>query len=256
MKDSAVIVDLAEKDVGFRLHRTGTELWFRRYEDTKSDPRCIIDWFSAADRSIEEHVQENRSTPEFAEFSCLMELAADYLTRYDRVLFHGVAFLHNRNAYLLTAPSGTGKSTQFRNLKRLFGDCYRIICGDKPVLWQKQEGVFEVYPSPWNGKEGWGSLENGPLKAIIVLEQGDRNALRVLNPEGAALPVLEQIICSAPDLDTVRRICAFAEQLIENVQIFSFVNKGDVASSIMLDKLIEKLENRRDVVCCTSQSHS
>ncbi len=230
--------------MAFRLRYNGTGMLFRSYEKKDADLSCRREWLYAPEELIERYISETDNLPELAEFDALTELASDYLTQLDCVMFHGVAFVRNQSAYILTAPSGTGKSTQFRNLRHLFGNRYRIICGDKPILKRSEDGNIWTYPSPWNGKEGWGSTKrSGPLRGIIALKQGKENELEILNPDKSVLPVMEQIIYSAPDLETVRKICHFAEQLIQSVPIYSFVNKGDYPSSALLDNLISSLEN-------------
>lgn len=118
---------------------------------------------------------------ETAEYNCLMTETANFMTEQDCAMFHGVAFLYGKDAYILTASSGTGKTTQFRNLRDMYGDRFRIINGDKPLLGPGPNGQIMVYPSPWNGKEQWGSTEHGPLRGLFLLEQGQENRLEVMD---------------------------------------------------------------------------
>ena len=98
-----------------------------------------------------------------AEYKSLIGLVSDKLMLSDRLIFHSVAFALRGRAWLLTAPSGTGKTTQYMNLKKLYGDEIRIICGDNPVLHFMQDGTIMVHPSPWKGKEKLGSNLTAPL---------------------------------------------------------------------------------------------
>jgi len=95
--------------------------------------------------------------------------------------FHGAVFSWHGRAFMFTAKSGTGKSTQLKNWLQLYGDEINIINGDKPILAIRDDQVL-VYPSPWKGKEGWGQDDVMlPLAGIIFLEQDRINEIRKMN---------------------------------------------------------------------------
>lgn len=70
---------------------------------------------------------------------------------YDAFLFHCSAVAVDGEAYLFTAPSGTGKSTHTRLWRERFGERAVMINDDKPLI-RMEEGTFYVYGTPWNGK--------------------------------------------------------------------------------------------------------
>lgn len=69
-----------------------------------------------------------------SEYSLLCFPFSDALLAYDRVLIHAVALRWRDEAYLICAPSGTGKSTQARFLQQLRPGEFSVICGDRPAL--------------------------------------------------------------------------------------------------------------------------
>ena len=234
------LITLAGIDTAFRFHFGRTGMLFRDFEK-EPIPYGYTGPVLSADRdAIEAYAKEHRCSMETAEYNCLMTVTADYMAEKDRAMFHGVAFLYGQDAYILTAPSGTGKTTQFRNLRYLYGDRFRIINGDKPFLGQRPDGQIMVYPSPWMGKEQWGSRESGPLKGLFLLEQGTENRLEVMDGAGAAVQILEQFMYTAKTGRSVHTVCRLADTMLQNIALYHLVNKGDYESSSMLyDKIME-----------------
>ena len=82
------------------------------------DALCITD----QEKQIYEKAYPDDPWGPPAESKLMIMLVSDYLLSKDRLIFHSVAFLWNNKAWLLTAPSGTGKTTMYRHLKKSFGD--------------------------------------------------------------------------------------------------------------------------------------
>lgn len=244
MENKEFLITLAEIEVAFRFHFSGTGMLFRSYERKKISDGYIGPFLSVDPEEILEYVDEQSCQPEFAEYCCAMMKAADFLTEKEYAMFHGVAFIYGEGAYILTAPSGTGKSTQFRNLHILYGKTCRIINGDKPILGPGKDGSIVVYPSPWNGKERWAGREHAPLRGLVLLEQGNENIIRKMSQQEAVVPVLEQFLYTAPNRQSVRTVCRMADSMISNVPIYHLVNKGDLASTRILFDCIKREEER------------
>ena len=236
----SLLTTLAGIEAAFRFHFDGTGVLFRGFE-SGAVPDGYAGPILSADRSaIEVYAEEHHCSMEISEYNCLMTVTADFMTEKDRAMFHGVAFLYGQGAYILTAPSGTGKTTQFRNLRRLYGDRFRIINGDKPFLGPGADGQILVYPSPWKGKEQWGGREYGPLKGLFLLEQGQENRLEVMDSAEAAVPTLEQFLYTAKTRQSVHTICRLADTMLQNTALYHFINKGDCeSSSILYDRIME-----------------
>ena len=175
-----------------------------------------------------------------AEVKLLIPLISDWLLDSNRLLMHGVAFIYKGRAFILTAQSGVGKTTQYVNLKKRYGDAITIICGDNPVLHFHDKHHIEVCPSPWNGKEGYGNNCRAELGGIIFLEHGEENAF--LQPEKADLviPLFHQIMTYAKTEETIHTVVAYLRQLLTSVPAFIFRNTGTPESSVLLLKQIKK----------------
>ena len=243
MKNTEFLITLAETEVAFRFHFSGTGMLFRSYEKKTVSDDYHGRYLSAEPDKIRAYADESSCSMEFAEYNCLMMEAADFLTEIGCTMFHGVAFIYGSGAYILTAPSGTGKSTQYRNLRHLYGRSCRIINGDKPILGPGHDDRIIVYPSSWNGKENWAGKDHAPLRGMVILEQGPENVLKEMNMHDAMLPVMEQFIYTVPSRESVHTVCRMADTIISNIPLFHFVNRGDYASSRMLFDCIRKVED-------------
>ena len=169
--------------------------------------------------------------------------ACDALLPFERAIFHGVAFIWRGQAWLLTALSGTGKTTHYIQWKRQYGSEISIINGDKPVLDFSDEGI-SVHPSPWRGKENMGSMRSAPLGGIIMLKKGQGNAMRRVEPQEAVAELFMQFLFTRSTPLDVRRVCALEERLLQSVPVWQLVNRGDEASARLChDTLAKEMYN-------------
>ena len=121
----------------------------------------------------------------------LYRAIAGPLLEYDTVIFHGSVLAAEGQAYLFTAPSGTGKTTHAQLWLRNIPNAH-VLNGDKPLL-RIREGQVLACGTPWQGKENYGRNEILPLKAICILERARENHIEEIGI-GDALGVLIQQI--------------------------------------------------------------
>jgi len=177
---------------------------------------------------------------DYAEYKALIGPASHVLLRSGCCIFHAVAFLWKGKAWLLTAPSGTGKSTQFFNWRRLFPTEIVMICGDHPVLEQRADGSVWVHPTHWNGKESMGSTAFAPLGGIVVLEQAGENRMERMTAHEALIPVLHEF-CAMPETEEeIRTIFGLLDRMLGDHPVWKLSNLGDDASTRLLRETILK----------------
>ena len=191
-----------------------------------------------------------------SEANILTAFFSEALMPYDRCVIHAVAIRWKGQAWLISAPSGVGKSTQARYLQALRPGEFDVICGDRPILefcspaqpktspacrgggpasrpvegsspsshrdpvCAEASASIIVHPSPWNGKERWHGAPAAPLGGVILLERGEENALELLKPREAGIPAYLQIIHANRDTDILKKTAALATALAETVPVW------------------------------------
>ena len=114
--------------------------------------------------------------PNHSEFSCAYRSIAERLPDYDAFVMHGAVVCRGEDAFVITAPSGTGKSTHAALWLQCFPDAW-ILNGDKPII-RKLDGRFYACGTPWRGKEGFGVPGMAPVRAIALLRRGEINEIQ------------------------------------------------------------------------------
>lgn len=197
--------------------------------DIKATPERVA-W--ALQQSLE------HTTDAYAEYKALLGMTSAFLTRYRCCIFHAVAFLYRGRAWLLAAPSGTGKTTQFLNWRKLYPGEITMISGDMPVLELRDDGSVVVHSSSWNGKEGVGSFQSAPLGGTILLEQGKENRIGSLSVREAIPALFGQFISEYETEDQIRAVCALMDGMLGRYPAWKLVNLGDDASTELLRSVI------------------
>lgn len=180
--------------------------------------------------------------PAYAEYVLSCNYACDALMHRDCIVFHGASFLWHDKAWLFTAPSGTGKTTQLRNWETLFGREIAILNGDKPILQLCADGSILVHPSPWKGKEGLGKDDIiAPLGGIILLQQARENHIRRMDPSEAVRLLFGRSYSTFSTKEDVRNAVRIMDGILKASPVWMLQNLGDHASArLMRQRLIEE----------------
>lgn len=148
---------------------------------------------------------------------CIYRAIAEQLPQFDRFVFHGAAIEYDGNAYLFTAPSGTGKTTHINLWRKYLGDKVGIINGDKPII--RVEDDITVYGTPWAGKEGYQRNTKAPLRAICIIKQGKTNSIvRLKNSE--AINHLMRQVYMPHNAVSLSKTLALIGQMIEKTPVY------------------------------------
>lgn len=241
MDMTEITIYLAGKKYNLELMYEDTARRFHDYEvcykQTHGDPiRISPEELNKTKNELEQMKPSFSYGKEYIEYqSLLLPLFTRLLT--DQILgIHGVGFVLHGEAWILTAPSGTGKTTQYLNMKKIEKNT-QIINGDKLIL--KMDGDdFQVYSSPYPGKEKLFSDKSGTLKGIIVLEQGKTNKFVSLTEEEKIEHLYPEILYSPADKVKIEMACRMLSKIILNVPVFKYVNDGSIESSDLLMKTI------------------
>lgn len=182
-----------------------------------------------ADAQIRLLLDENYYISRRAKFPTLSDEEIEYigigamfykeLLLFDGMMIHASAVALNNDAYLFSAPSGTGKSTHTEGWLRVFSDAL-IINDDKPAV-RKVNGRYYAFGTPFSGKNDI-SVNNGyPIKGICFLDRGENN-IRKLNVKEAMPPLFNQTI-RPEDESKMDLLCQRAEALLSEVSFYAML---------------------------------
>ncbi|MBO5927145.1 MAG: hypothetical protein J6Q38_06310 [Clostridia bacterium] len=178
---------------------------------------------------------------EVVENACILrKLASILLKNYNTVLFHASAICYKGNAYLFTAPSGTGKSTHAKFLKELLNDEIKYINDDKPFIkYDDKISKFIVYGSPWNGKHRLSNNVNFPLKAIIKLERGETNEVEKISSTSVLNLLLEQAYLNKTEEETLK-LLDIINLLFSKTEFYKLKCKAELESAkVTFNKILK-----------------
>ena len=137
---------------------------------------------------------------------------------YGVLLFHASAVSIDGEAYLFTAPSGTGKSTHTKLWREYFGTRAVMINDDKPLL-RFADGRIYTYGTPWDGKHHLSTNIKSEVKAICILERADVNRIDRLGTKEAYPIILNQTYRSAEKVSMIKTL-QLVDRLMTAVPIY------------------------------------
>lgn len=171
------------------------------------------------------------------EVAVVFKKLADAFVERNILVLHGSVVAINNEAYLFSAPSGTGKTTHVKQWLKRCPDAF-VVNGDKPFIKFTDEGLPIVCGSPWAGKEGMYANTMVPLKAIVVMHRSDENHMRQISFSEAFPSLLEQVY-RPEDESKMRKTIHLLLQLSSFVAFwrFDFNNYADDCFQIAYDAL-------------------
>ncbi len=165
--------------------------------------------------------KEHKAVPDadidMCESLCVYRAIAEQLPSFDRFVFHGAAIEYNGEAYLFTAPSGTGKTTHINLWRKNLGDRVNIINGDKPIIYLGEKAI--AYGTPWAGKENYCRNTSAPLKAICILKQSPTNEIEKLNTTAVINHLMRQVYLPQ-NAEALSKTLSLLGRLIEHTPVY------------------------------------
>lgn len=155
---------------------------------------------------------------EYLETLAVYRKLAAGLSAYDTILFHGSVIAVDDEAYLFTAPSGTGKSTHARLWRELFGQRAFMVNDDKPLLRISDSGVL-AYGTPWDGKHHLSRNVSVPLRAICLLERGTENVIAACTPTEIYPNLLGQTY-RPKETEAMLRVLHLVDRIAQGVPLY------------------------------------
>lgn len=135
------------------------------------------------------------------------------------LLFHASVVAVDGEAYLFTAPSGTGKSTHTALWRKVFQEKAVMINDDKPLLRFLDDGIW-VYGTPWDGKHRLSTNTKAKVKAICMLGRGETNTIQRTDFVSAYPVILNQTY--RPDYESgMQKTLELVNDMLGQVPVYS-----------------------------------
>lgn len=148
----------------------------REYESGK-EPELTIE-VTAEDVKKEEEKSEEPGYPYgYLESLAFYRRFCEAVVEENILLFHSSVVAVDGQAYVFTAPSGTGKSTHTSLWRKAFGRRAVMINDDKPLFRIEEDSVW-AYGTPWDGKHRISTKTKAEIRAICILDRGIENSIQ------------------------------------------------------------------------------
>lgn len=182
--------DLPGVDAGPTVNAPGMSIFKTDYwmhvkcyddEDVPTDAIISKDWTECTLYINPDFADPDAETAEEVRngiFSFLRNITTALLANRQGLIIHSSSIIWNGKGILFSAPSGTGKSTHAHNWRRLYGT--PVLDGDNTAARIDTDGIF-AYGLPWCGSSGEFLNRRVPLRAIVFLEQAEKNGIEPLD---------------------------------------------------------------------------
>lgn len=187
------VYNIADLNILIEPKHKNTAQRLAPYESTDSnyDFEISLNAYEAEQHYIQNDLEYSPASSEST--LILTKLCNTVLKHYDGFFFHSSSLMLDGEAYVFSAPSGTGKSTHTALWRKHFGDRVTMINDDKPII-RKKDGRFFIYGTPWMGKANIGTNTKAPIKAVFILQRGNTNSAVRVKPGEVFKQILEATI--------------------------------------------------------------
>lgn len=165
-----------------------------------------------------ESLHDEKRSPGYIEYICIMDKIATLLPDQGMFLMHGAVVEYKGKAYIFTAPSGTGKTTHISLWKKHLGDNLRIINGDKPEVSFDDKNVY-VHGAPWCGKERWQINTSATLAGVCLIMRGKENIIKKINP-GKNIEFFISQLYFAPNSESMLKVIDLFGKMTKRVPFY------------------------------------
>lgn len=162
---------------------------------------------------------------------------AEELLKRGVLLVHGSVVVADGMAYLFIAPSRTGKSTHTQLWLKLPDIDAFIINDDKPLLRPTENGVI-VYSTPWGL---WRKPDQGeaPLKAIAVLERGEKNTIAQIS-SSEIFPQMYKASLRGETREETLLVTDLEDKILSSVGLFRLKCNTDIEAAQIAYNIMSK----------------
>ena len=159
--------------------------------------------------------------------------------KYGVMLVHSSALICDGGAYLFSADSGVGKSTHTKLWLKAFGEKVHIMNDDKPVV-RLYDNHAQAYGTPFDGGSGIALNESYLLKAIIFVERGEENSVRIPDSREIIQNLYFQT-ARMVDRKTAEKMLLNIEKLLSLTSFYVLTCNMDIsAAKVAFDSIVKQ----------------
>lgn len=208
----------------WRLIRRRNEKIYLRYFVEK-------DWTKI--RLLEDHTE----SAGHAAFEYLGNMVSYGMIMKKVLTLHGVLMEYQGKGIIISAASGTGKTTH----ARLWRDAKNalIINGDRASCYKK-EGKWTGFGIPWCGTSGEHMNRQTEIGAVVVLERGGHNHAEVIQGFEKFQCVFPHIQYPVWEKDMLNRVMDLTEDFLKELCVIRLTCRPDAESVEVLYETMKK----------------
>ena len=218
-----------------KLYLQNEKLYYIHH-NTANQP-CLVYKIDAAWKNIDIILDETNTAGRYA-FEYLTKIIPFVFLEFQALVIHGALMEYDGKGIILSAPSGTGKSTH----AHFWRDNYRglIINGDRSLC-RKKDGIWTGYGMPWCGSSGEYINRDVPIRAIVVLQQAEENEVRLLTPLEGFQRMYENLVLPQWDKDKVNQGLDLFDDMLANIPVYLLKCRPEAEAAAVLKREIDKL---------------
>ncbi len=163
-------------------------------------------------------LREGLRNRNFALNNSLMMAYAFAAADRQTVLLHASVIRKDGKGYLMTAPSGTGKSTHTYLWYKNIPGC-DLMNDDNPVV-RIVDGQPIIYGTPWSGKTPCYRNISAPVGALVRIRQAKQNEIHRMRPVEALATLLPAASCMKWDERIYLGVCDTLSATIGAVGVY------------------------------------
>lgn len=152
---------------------------------------------------------------------------------FERLVLHASLVDTPYGGILFSGVSGIGKSTQARLWEKHRNALQ--INGDRPVL-GTESGVWYGYGSPYAGSSRCWVDKKSPVRAAVLLAQGEKCEIKRLNGVQAFQRLYAGLTLHSWDAEFMEKACDLLKDLVSKVPVYHLICTPD-------ERAVEALEN-------------
>lgn len=152
------------------------------------------------------------------------KLIASYLALEVPLMHKGAYILHssvvelNGQAVVFSGASGKGKSTQAELWQKHKNA--EIINGDRSII--RNNKTVHAYGSVFAGSSQIYKNKNATIRAIVFLEKGETNSLKLLSPTEGFKMIYSQSLNNTWDKEYVKRLLEEIQKTVSAVPVYKY----------------------------------